>query len=105
VVTAIDHTHCFGDTLHFTTALSHIGVIQDETIFGLFPEFGPLLRKLDLELACDMLSEVMASELEPIVEAVPQEWEVPPATRLAWLDMLVRRAGYVAGSLVEKVFP
>lgn len=43
LLTAIDHTHCFGDGTHLTTALAAISTVRDERIFGLFPQFEPYL--------------------------------------------------------------
>jgi hypothetical protein len=40
-----------------------------------------------------------------VVGSIPEEWEVPTNVRTAWVEMLVQRAAYVAGTLMPKVFP
>jgi hypothetical protein len=58
-------THCFGDTLQFTSALANISAVQDERIFGLFQEFEPYLKNADLQSACVMLSTVTVEQVRP----------------------------------------
>jgi hypothetical protein len=105
MVKAIDHTHCFGDTPHFTTALSNISVVQDDRVFGLFPEFQGYFDEAALQVACDRLAALTAAQIKPLIDSIPEKWEVSALVREAWLDLLVRRTAYVSSSLVGKVFP
>ena len=105
VLRAIDHTHCFGDGTQLTTALSGISVVQDERLFGLFPEFTPHLDATALRSACEKLALVTKEQLVPLVASIPSEWDVPQSIRIAWVEMLTRRASYVAETLVSQVFP
>lgn len=105
VVMAIDHTHCFGDASQFTTALSNISAVKDDRVFGLFPEFQGHLDKDALQAACDRLNGMTYEQIAPLVESIPDAWDVGLSVREAWVDLLLQRAAYVATSLVPKVFP
>lgn len=102
---AIDHTHCFGDASQFTTALSNISAVKDDRVFGLFPEFQGHLDKDALQAACDRLNGMTYEQIAPLVESIPDAWDVGLPVREAWVDLLLQRAAYVATSLVPKVFP
>lgn len=104
-LTAIDHTHCFGDGGQLTAALANIATVQDQRVFGLFSEFEPYLDVEALRRASARLASVTKAQLEPVIDSIPSEWELPRNIRVAWLDMLSRRASFVAGTLVSKVFP
>jgi hypothetical protein len=105
VVTAIDHTHCFGDAAQLTTSLASISKVQDDRVFGLFPAFRKYLDEPSLQSACDRLSRITRRDIAPLIESIPEEWEVSAAVRQVWLDFLMQRTTYVATSLVSKVFP
>ena len=105
LLTAIDHTHCFGDGTHLTTALASISTVRDDRIFGLFPEFEPYLDVDAFRRTSARLASVTKAQLEPMIDSIPGEWELPQNIRMAWLEMLTRRASYVADTLVSKVFP
>jgi hypothetical protein len=103
-LTAIDHTHCFGNSAQLTAALSNISSVQDERVFGFFPEFATYLKKTDLEAACHRLAQISHSEISPIFEMIPFEWEISEPIREAWLQLLEQRATYVSQSLVARIF-
>jgi len=100
---AMDHSHCFTCGGDLTPRVAQIDVVQDNRIYGLFPEFRdwitePLarewvrrLRGLDRETA------------ECIVEAIPEEWEVPAPTRAALTTFIVDRAWFVTETFIASV--
>src|SRR5262249_32467994 len=105
VLTAIDHTHCFGNGTQLTAGMASISAVRDERGFGRFPEFAAYLDKAAMQATCATLAAVTKEQLEPLVNSIPDEWEVAQSVRAAWLELLVQRASYVAATLIPKVFP
>lgn len=106
---AMDHGLCFirsGEDL--TTKLAHIDRIQNEHVFGLFPEFRGRLRE-DIVIECvARLREMDTATAAEIIGTVPNQWEVPPEAREAWSNLVYRRAGFVADNIqkwIESVAP
>ena len=69
---AIDHTHCFTWGRDLTGKLSHIDNQQDRGIYGLFPEFRPLLKREILQEAVGRLGEIREEDVRPIVDGIPR---------------------------------
>lgn len=102
---AIDHTHCFTGGRELTGRLAHIDNVQDPEIYGLFPAFKPFLRQEELERAVHRLREVKKAEIEAIIEGVPPAWEVSPEARAALGEFLLRRAAFLADTLLGRLDP
>jgi hypothetical protein len=106
---AMDHGLCFirsGEDL--TPRLAHIDKVQDDHIYGLFPEFREKLREDTITSCAQRLGAMDAATAEAMIATVPTEWEVPGETRKAWSDLICRRASFVAenvGQWVETVAP
>ncbi len=106
---AMDHGLCFirsGEDL--TKRLAEIGKVQDEHVFGLFPAFRDHLDQSIIESCASRLREMGAEIARAIVETVPREWDVNDEARLAWIELIYRRAGYVADNLqawIEREVP
>jgi hypothetical protein len=106
---AMDHGLCFirsGEYL--TPKLSHIDKVQDEHVYGLFPEFRGRLRE-DIVIECvARLREMGTTTAAEIIGTVPYQWEVPQEARQAWSNLVYRRAGFVADNIqkwIESVVP
>ncbi len=106
---AMDHGLCFirsGEDL--TPKLGHIDKVQDEHLYGLFPEFrGELREAIVLECAA-RVREMDGVTAEAIIATVPAEWEVSAEARRAWADLICRRAGFVADNVrqwIDKAAP
>ena len=99
---AMDHGLCFirsGEDL--TTKLANIDKVQDEHVYGLFPEFRGKLRE-DMIIDCaTRLREMDAATAKAMIGTVPREWEVSNAAREAWAELIYRRAGFVADNVRE----
>lgn len=97
---AMDHGLCFirsGEDL--TTKLAHIDKVQDEHLYGLFPEFRDRLRE-DMIIDCARrLREMDTATAQDIVATVPVEWEVSKEARAAWAELISRRAVWVADNI------
>ncbi len=101
---ATDHTHCFASGGQFTTRLAHLDCIEDEAIYGLFPPFRTFMNEHALQAACNRLSGIGRADIEPIVRAVPQAWGIPDDVRAAWIELIERRAQFVARTVYAKIF-
>jgi hypothetical protein len=102
---AMDHTHAFTCGRELTPALTKIDVVKDETIFGLFPAFHEFIRPSDLHAACQRLGAISDAAIQAVVAAVPADWQVDAATRVALCNLLSSRRDFVAGDLPTRVFP
>lgn len=111
---AIDHSHCFDLAADLSSRLARIDCVQDERIYGLFPEFLPFLRpeqgpapaqQASARDALDHLGRISASELAGIVGGIPREWEVDTPTRAALVQFLAQRATFLHDRLFDSLFP
>ena len=96
---AIDHTHCFDCGREFTAKLSDIGKIRDDGVYGLFPEFRSFIDTSELHWCKSMLKSITKENVRQIVEKIPSEWEVEQAMRIAIVELVVQRAGYLADKI------
>ncbi len=101
---ATDHTHCFASSGQLTTRLAHLDWIEDEAIYGFFPEFGNFVSEPALQAACGRLSGIGRVDIEPIVRSVPNAWGVSNDVRAAWMEFIERRAQFVARTAYAKIF-
>ena len=106
---AMDHGLCFirsGEDL--TSKLANITKVQDENVYGLFPEFLERLRQSTIEDCASRLREIDAGTADEIIESVPREWDVSPESGKAWSELICRRATFVSnnfGNWIEKAAP
>jgi len=105
VLNAIDHTHAFTCGRELTRTLSSIDKIQDEMVYGCFPEFRPLLTADEIGLAVDRLQRMDRALAEGLVQRIPREWQVEDEVRTAWVRLISERAGFVARHLEAWIWP
>ncbi len=102
---AMDHTHCFNCGRDLNAQLCHIDLIQDERIYGLFPEFKPLIVRnwtgVDEGLA--KLAQLDQHWLKAVVDGIPGAWQVDAAGRTALVEQIQRRAVFICGSFDAKL--
>ena len=97
---AMDHGLCFirsGEDL--TARLANIDKVQDEHVYGLFPEFRGRLRESIITSCAARLREMDAATAQGMIATVPREWEVSKETRGAWVELISRRAILVADNV------
>jgi hypothetical protein len=97
---AMDHGLCFissGEDL--TPKLANIRKIQDDNIYGLFPEFLERLRQSTIDDSVSRLREMDKSTADAVIASVPREWEVSQESRTAWSELICRRATFVADNI------
>jgi hypothetical protein len=72
----MDHTHCFTCGRELDKKLNQISSIQDDRLFGLFPEFVSLVCQQDVEIAIGDLTKLDVSFVNQLVDDIPVEWQV-----------------------------
>ena len=94
---AMDHTHCFHCGRDLNAQLGHIDLMQDERLYGLFPEFKNLVRAR-LEGVADGLMRLATLDrqwVQAVVAGIPAAWQVDATGRAALVSLLVNRAQFV----------
>ncbi len=102
---AIDHTHCFGASGELTQRIADIGNCTDNNVYGLFPEFRKFLNRAAVSLAIEKLARIEIATVRQIVSQIPCEWQVSENAKSALVDFVVRRAAYVADTVLKKLWP
>lgn len=100
----MDHTHCFTNGAELTKRVQQIGMIKDERIFGLFPEFRPFLDKETVHAMCEQLSVIERDVIEDIVHLIPHAWSVSAEAKQALVQFILQRAAYLADTFEESLF-
>jgi hypothetical protein len=77
--------------------------VKDERLYGLFPQFVPLLRREVAEAAVARLREMNMDEARRVIPEIPAEWQVSPAAQDAMLELVSRRAGLVADRILDQL--
>jgi hypothetical protein len=105
VLKAIDHTHCFTCGRALTTKLSAIDTIKDARVFGLFSQFRPFLDPEQVEQAVADLRRIDPAEVRSIMQTIPRQWDVAKDVQKALIDLIVRRAAFVADTMIARLWP
>ncbi|WP_338661122.1 HipA family kinase [Pararoseomonas sp. SCSIO 73927] len=95
-ILAMDHTHVLGGDAVLEQGRAS-PYVQDNGIYGHFPEFAGFVSGSDIESALEALAIVDFADIQGVVGSVPGEWgmSVDRVQRLS--EFLVARARYVAG--------
>lgn len=99
---ALDHSHCFVEG-ELSEELGQPGVLTDERICGLFPEFQPFMDEAAVREAARTIGDVDEVAVREIVASIPAAWEVSRATREVWVDVILARSRLIAAVGVEKL--
>ena len=105
ILKAIDHTHCFTCGREWTRRLKQVDTIKDGRIFGLFPEFRGFLTPEAVVQAAADLNGIAPQIVKELAQRIPKEWDVSPAAMDALIDLIVRRAAYVAETIESHLWP
>jgi hypothetical protein len=92
---AFDHSHCFVETT-LEDELGGAHLVEDEQIYGRFPEFAPYITADAVGAAVARLGQMTPATAKEIVDSVPAKWAVSIGTRAAWCDLICERAQRVA---------
>ena len=98
----IDHSHAFAET----TLEDEInaGWANEEMVYGLFKEFGPMLRRRDVESAMNVVCSLALTDIRIICRSAPAAWGFRPALADTLADLLVERANRMRKWLSDAIF-
>jgi hypothetical protein len=98
-----DHTHCFtGGTL--SDSLFDQFLLDDDRIYGYFPEFRDYVNDPDVGVAVGRLRQMNREIAGAVVGSIPADWQVSTQTRQQWVKVICERAELVADLMME-IFP
>jgi len=102
---AMDHTHCFNCARPLNAALSHIDLVKDDRLYGLFPEFKPFILPHWQPLldAVAKLGTLDKHWVRGLVGAIPAEWQVDATGRAALATQVCDRADYVKETFIALI--
>ncbi len=101
---AMDHTECFlPSSRDLTSHIATIENIQDERIYGLFPEFVSLIQVAELQASAERLHELDEATVGNILASIPSAWDMAESARTALRELILQRAKYVANTIVDRV--
>jgi len=105
VIKAIDHTHCLTCGRELNLNIAHIDTVRDARVYGLFPEFKPLLDRSEVTRAVADLKMISRTDIQRVVESIPSAWQVNAATREALVSFLSDRAVFLSENFVSLLWP
>jgi hypothetical protein len=103
ILIAMDHTHCFTCGRDLDADVANVSRVKDDRLYGLFPGFVPFVRQQDVEAAISRLHQVTRQVVSGMVASIPRDWEVEEAARDALIELICRRAEFVAENVVAQV--
>jgi len=109
VLKAMDHTHCLTCGKPLSPRVAAIDRVQDERIYGLFPEFRRFMRRRNrrdamqdcMWEALDDLRDVARDEIRATVASVPAQWHVDLRTREAVTELLWLRSRFLTKTMMR----
>jgi hypothetical protein len=102
---AMDHTHCFTCGKPLSRKVREIDNVKDSRVFGLFPEFRPLLDRGLVKVAVRDLQRMDRSTAVSMTQSIPGEWDVTADAVEALVDLIVGRAAFVANTIESQLWP
>ena len=101
----MDHTHCFDGPGYLDARLDRIDFVQDEQVYGLFPEFKPYIQpdRPNLTAALAKLKTLDRAWVQGVVAGIPGEWEVDAAARAALANLVYSRANFLSDNFVREL--
>jgi hypothetical protein len=102
---AMDHTHCFDGPGYLDARLDRIDFVQDEQIYGLFPEFKPFIQphKSSLTTAVTKLKTLDVAWMQELVGQIPAEWQVDQPARAALANQVCGRAAFLSDNFITEL--
>lgn len=105
LIKAIDHTHCLTSGRELNVSIAHIDIVRDQRLYGLFPEFEPLLVRSEVTRAISDLRTIRRPDIQAIVDGIPSAWQVNAPTREALVNFLCDRAAFLSENFVSLLWP
>lgn len=100
---AMDQTHCFTCGRDLDEKVANVAWVKDDRLYGLFPGFVPIVRQEVVEAGISRLRQLDESFVVGIVATIPGDWEVKEGTRKTLVELICRRAEFVADNVLAKV--
>lgn len=100
----IDHSHCFVEE-QLELGLEEAGFVEDDRIYGYFPEFEQYISESSLRKAAQAVTAIDAATVAEIVASVPQAWGPTGAIRDLWVDRIVARQARVPALVTDTILP
>ena len=72
-------------------------------LHGLFPPFAARIREEDIEAAVARLQQLKKGTVKETVDTIPSDWQVPAVVRRKLIELIVRRAAYVAETIPKAI--
>jgi hypothetical protein len=98
----IDHTHCFVETT-LDDGLGDVYLLEDDRIYGYFPEFKGYVCDSALRAAVGRLRQMNEDAAREVVASIPIEWSVTSATRTKWAHVICERAKRVSEFVIPRL--
>jgi hypothetical protein len=99
---ALDHSQGFVES-GLEENLSDPYLLNDDGVYGYYPEFSELIQFEPVTAAIQRLGEFPAALAAEIVDSIPEEWDISNTARAAWVSVIVQRAQRVAEYLPAKL--
>ena len=80
-----------------------LSLIEDETVYGLYPEFESFMIPRYVAAATTHLSSLNRSFVEECVNSVPSEWNMSAGSRANTVEFICARAEYVVNTISKKI--
>lgn len=101
---AFDHTHCFVEE-DLAGGLAGTHFIEDDRVYGVFPEFRPYLTERLLRRAAAAVAQIDADVIEAIVGSVPHAWGPSAHVRERWVEQIFERGKRVEEYVFARLVP
>ena len=96
----IDHTHCIsGHDFMNEGPINWDNIINDEKIYGRFPEFLPLITRETIDTAIGKLGELERNFVLEVINSIPIEWGFSRTAGEALADFICQRADFLVQNL------
>jgi hypothetical protein len=102
---AMDHTHILTCGRELTPKLAGIDRVKSEDIYGLFPEFPPLIDSATIHEYCRRMAAISNDAIRQIVLDLPAQWLGDDALREVLFRFLTGRRDYLASDLATRIVP
>jgi hypothetical protein len=91
-----------------TRSLLGISAVQDEQVYGLFPEFAAQVTRARVRPFLEKLEALGRDDVAEALQGIPSAWVLSSGTRDALRDFIYDRADFVATNLekwLERLLP
>lgn len=98
----IDHSHCFVD-VDFETDLPSQNLVEDDQVYGLYPEFRPFINQETVGQAVETLRGLDRGFVEECINSVPAQWGLSNRASAHLVDLICTRAAFVVDTISDRI--